>query len=589
MKNYKYVSVIVPTYNRAHFIVEAIESVLAQDVIDDYLVEILVIDDGSTDTTEEKLKKFGNKIIYKKIDHTGKPAVFRNYGISVARGELIAFLDSDDLWSKDKLRKQIPYFNNPSVVMTYGNASIIDNDGNSGARKVVVREKLKNGENFAKLLADNVIPNLTVAVRKSALLSVGGFDESPNLAVGEDYELWLRIAAKYPNGIKCITSDLAYYRLHSSNISSADDITAVERILKVFEILWDKKITSDEQNSHLEKAIFAMNKSWVYLKTHGSDNDIQPAVSVIMSVYNAADHLKASVQSILDQTFNNLEFIIIDDGSEDGSLDILKKFKDNRLRIIRQRNHGLVFSLNKGIEISRGDYIARQDADDISLTERLKKEIELLEKDQKVGIVGTFFTYIDEATKTPSLTISMPTKSIDIKRALYVTNPFGHGTVIIRKSVFKNTGLYTDEYGPVEDYELWRRIADKWELAIIPEPLYHYLLNKKGVSHTKAADQQISVAKIISEQWAKPFYSKSIRNIVRDGFYYRGADSPYASSMFERYSDHQIDITKALLERGSIFQAVRSLLGAIILRPKSFKLYLKPAARGIIRDIRTLF
>lgn len=328
-----------------------------------------------------------------------------------------------------------------------------------------------------------------------------------------------------------------------------------------------------------------MQENWSRLCNELSPKT-RPKISVVMSVYNGEKHLKKAIEGILGQTYKDFEFVIVNDGSTDGTANILASYKDPRMRVINQANHGLVYSLNKGVRLARGSYIARQDADDISLPDRFKEEVRLLDKNSHLGLVGTFFTYIDEDSEEPGITICMPTKSIDIKRALYITNPIGHGTAMYRKSIFSRTGYYTNAYGPTEDFELWRRVADSWEIEIIPKSMYLYRINKNSISHTKTEVQHANTAKIISEQWAKPFYGKSPAAIVADGRYYKNLKSPFASLVFDQYAAHQIDIAKALLNTGAVKPGLLTAYAAIRLKPRSYTLFIKPILVGILKFTR---
>ena len=124
-----------------------------------------------------------------------------------------------------------------------------------------------------------------------------------------------------------------------------------------------------------------------------------PLVSVLMSVYNGDRYLDEAIDSILSQTYENFEFIIINDGSTDHTKDILSSYsnQDNRIRVFHQKNHGLTFSLNRGLELSRGKYVARMDADDISSPRRLEEQINYLRANPEVGVLGTQMEIINES------------------------------------------------------------------------------------------------------------------------------------------------------------------------------------------------
>lgn len=581
MKNSSLISVIIPTYNQESYIAAAIDSVLEQRLPAGYRLEIIVADDDSTDGTAKVVKTYGQKVRFKKMVHTGKPASTRNAALRLAKGELIAFLDGDDLWVKDKLAAQLKVFDDSAVMLSFGNAIVIDADGKPTGSTVVKASELKGGEKFQSLVEQNVISTLTVMVRRQALEVVGNFNEADRLFGAEDYELWLRILAKFPKGAKALDKTLGEYRVHANNISAGNHLQAIERLLNIYNSVWETQLSA-ARRAKLESIIFKMHENWGRLHSE-MHPEVRPTVSVIMGMYNNAKYLKQSVKSILDQSFKDFEFIVIDDGSTDGSAAVIESFKDKRIRLVRQRNHGLAYSLNQGIKLARGKYIARQDADDISMPERLAKQVALLDKDSRLGLVGTFFTYVDEATKQPGLTICMPTKSLDIKRAMYATNPIGHGTAMIRREVFNDINPYTDKYGSVEDFELWRRIIDHWEAAIVPESLYAYLLNPEGISHNSGREQHRATAKVIAEQWAKPLFFKPARDIIRDGRYYKKL--PLGARIYDQYTAQQIDIAKSLLGRGNLKSGLRTAYGAWRLRPSSFKLFIKPVLRGTMKRL----
>ena len=220
-----------------------------------------------------------------------------------------------------------------------------------------------------------------------------------------------------------------------------------------------------------------------------------PKVSVVMSVYNGEKYLKEAIDSILEQTFKNFEFIIINDGSTDRTLKIIKSCKDPRIVLISRENKGLVESLNEGIKKAKGKYIARQDADDISVKNRLYCQLELLEKENK-NAVFSFFEMIDDLNKVKNIFTS-PIRNVDVCRSLFIRNPLGHGSAMFDKSLFDELGGYSYGVGPVEDYDLWCRFFEKdAEFGVVPEILYKWRDNPNGISSSKNKLQYTSAIKI---------------------------------------------------------------------------------------------
>jgi len=560
-----YISVVIPTYNRAGFLGSSIESVLNQKDIK-WPIEIIVVDDGSTDDTEIVLKPYKNKVRYFKIPHSGLPAVARNYGISKAKGELIAFQDSDDIWPLDKLSSQVPLLADSSTVLVYGQAEVMDQHGKKTGEKYIKPGKIINAESFQGLLKENVISTLTVIARKDAILSVGGFNELESVRAVEDYELWLRLSATNPKGLKSMNKTLAFYRSHDKNISKADAILAINRLLAVYYSLWDNTSFSNQQRLNLEKQIEVMEENWSRQQNiEGST----PAISVVMGIYKDRAHVREAVRSILGQTHKDFEFIIIDDGSTDGSASIVSGLKDSRIRLIRQTNHGLVAVLNKGVRLARAEFIARMDADDIALPDRFKKELEWILADPKRAVVSTFFRYVNHKTLEPTgITITSVTQHIDIARHMYFDNPIGHGAALIRKKAIVELGGYSDKYGPNEDYDLWRRIvAAGWQVGLIPEVHYLYRLSPGGISSTNKKEQHSFFTKLVKDIWLGPIYAKPFWRIIADARYYKHIDSPFKDKVYRQYKSHQVRLTFEFLIHGQLLNGYNNFVGALLLYP----------------------
>ena len=203
-------------------------------------------------------------------------------------------------------------------------------------------------------------------------------------------------------------------------------------------------------------------------------------VSVIMPAFNAEKYVAEAASSIFDQTFTNFELIVVNDGSTDRTLEILNAIADDRLRILSNDNNmGVVKSLNKGIAEARGRYIARQDADDISLPERLQKQFEYLEKHPEIALLGT-------GRKTMSGTGIFKKQKTILERPTFKNllkgNCFSHGSVMIRKKALEEVGNYNELFRSSQDYELWLRIAKSFPVANLPEALYILRRHPESVS-----------------------------------------------------------------------------------------------------------
>lgn len=214
-----------------------------------------------------------------------------------------------------------------------------------------------------------------------------------------------------------------------------------------------------------------------------------PKVSVVLSVGNQEKYLKDAVQSILNQTFKNFEFIIINDSSKN-----LEIPKDPRIKIITNVRHlGLTKSLNIGLKIAKGEYIARMDADDISKPQRLASQLKFMQHHQTIAIIGSWVDLIDEKGNFLR-TKKFPTSYKNIKNNLIKANQFCHPALLTRKNILDKVGFYDEKYHYSQDYELVLRIASKYPVANIPESLLLYRVNTKGAISYESVKEQAKFA-----------------------------------------------------------------------------------------------
>jgi glycosyltransferase involved in cell wall biosynthesis len=207
------------------------------------------------------------------------------------------------------------------------------------------------------------------------------------------------------------------------------------------------------------------------------------SVSVVLPVRDGERFVREAVESVLAQTYADLELIVVDDGSADGTPEILRGFRDQRLRVLRQEPSGLVAALRRGVAEARSPLVARMDADDVSEPTRLERQVELLARRPRVGMVATWTAVIDEEGRELRREV-LPSAHEDLARRLLLRNPFQHGSVVVRRDALEAAGGYRDDYGANEDYDLWRRLARSWELACVPEVLYRYRVHAGAVTQT---------------------------------------------------------------------------------------------------------
>lgn len=222
-------------------------------------------------------------------------------------------------------------------------------------------------------------------------------------------------------------------------------------------------------------------------------NKSLPKISVLMSVYNAIPYLEESVESVLNQSFTNFEFIIIDDCSTDNSWEILRKYaeKDARIKLHKnQENLGLTKSLNKGLNLATGEYIARQDADDISLSKRFEKQVELLDLHPDYILASCDIELINAEGSR----IAIDRRSCEPELVgwylLFYNHIAGHSQVTFRKEPVVNLGGYLSTRRYSQDYELWCRLAKIGKMAILPEALVQQRRHSKSISADKKSEQE---------------------------------------------------------------------------------------------------
>lgn len=212
----------------------------------------------------------------------------------------------------------------------------------------------------------------------------------------------------------------------------------------------------------------------------------KPLVSVLIPCYNADKHVEQAIRSIMTQTYQNLEIIAINDCSTDKTREILIHLAetDNRIKVVdNEKNLRLIATLNKGIDLCRGEYIARMDADDISFPDRIEKEVCFLENNKDIDIVSSlFYAFSSDNPKKKSLHYN-PTYPEELQAYMLFKSGVCHPASMMRKRIFTELGLrFESEYLHVEDYALWSKAIYKTKIANIPEPLLLYRVHENQVS-----------------------------------------------------------------------------------------------------------
>lgn len=442
------ISIIIPVYNGEKYIEEAIGSI-GNQTFSDY--EIIVVDDGSTDKTADCVKKYPEiKYIYQ--ENKG-PASARNMGVRKASGKYLAFMDADDVWEKDKLSVQLDYMEQHS-----------DTGYSFTKHKLFLSENMEEmpswiRKDYEEKETTAYIPS-SLMIKKEIFLKVGYFDESFHLAEDSD---WFMRARDLRISMAVIDKKLLLKRIHSDNLS--------------------KNIEETQKN--LLRAV----------KNSIIRNKKKDKINVIIPVYNGEKYLGEALDSILLQSLQPCEIIVVDDGSTDGTPSVCKKYIDRigeKLKYIRKEKGGAASARNTGILEAQGEYLAFLDSDDIWTEKRLEQGFEEIKKDMVCsmifGLVEEFYSPdTDEAFRAKYKCSSASLKGM---------HP---GTMLIRKDDFMRVGLFSEKYATGEFIEWYGRAsAEGLKYKIIDEVHMKRRIHYSNHGITNKADNE-DYAKIIKD------------------------------------------------------------------------------------------
>lgn len=224
-----------------------------------------------------------------------------------------------------------------------------------------------------------------------------------------------------------------------------------------------------------------------------------PEITVLMSVYNGERYLKEAVESILNQTYKDFEFLIINDGSTDLSKNIILSYNDLRIRLIDNENNiGLTRSLNKGLKLARGKYIARMDADDVSMPERFEAQINFMENHPDVGLLGSWVEVINEEDKIIDIW-ELPETHVHIRWCLLFGNCLAHSVTFFRRAIAIKLGGYNERFKRAQDYDLWSRMCLETTINQLPKILIKRRANKSSRHEKYVQEQEETVLHVMAD------------------------------------------------------------------------------------------
>ena len=224
-----------------------------------------------------------------------------------------------------------------------------------------------------------------------------------------------------------------------------------------------------------------------------------PRVTVLMPIYNAEKYLQAAIDSILSQSFKNFEFLIIDDGSTDRTAQIVQSYVDDRIRYIAYTvNLGIAHTLNRGLELSEGEYIVRMDSDDTCHRHRIERQVSFMDRHPRIGASGTWITFMGDQ---PGWVDRSPVGEKVVNAYLLLDNPMFHPSVILRRRMFHDHHLcYDPAFSRTEDYDLWSRAAASFPLDNLPEPLLKFRCHSASVTGSSAREMRAQTYRILGRE-----------------------------------------------------------------------------------------
>ena len=311
--------------------------------------------------------------------------------------------------------------------------------------------------------------------------------------------------------------------------------------------------------------------------------DADRVVSVIVTVYNGERHLAEAISSVLGQSFDDFELVLVDDGSTDASLEVAQSFRDNRMTVISDGRLGRAGALNRAFEAARGRYVALMDADDVALPTRIERQVQFLDDHPSVGFAGTWYTAVSE-NGDPLYTKTTLLRDADIRRRFLLGIPIAGPTTIMRREVFDRVGGFREEFVPSEDADFWRRAIFDFEAANIPEVLYLYRVHERSFSNTQGDVQERHRKTIVNDMWQRlevPNYGLGeVRNVRR---FYASQPTPLARDLENEYIAHEAAFCRALFERRRLRNAL-TLLAALVIEAPS----VAPVLGKFVRAARKL-
>jgi len=523
MKYLPKVSIIIPVYNGSNFLKEAIDSALAQTYNN---LEIIVVNDGSNDdgATEEIAKSYGNRIRYFKKENGGV-ATALNLGIEKMTGEYFSWLSHDDLYYQDKIEKQIDFLNklgNKKVVL-YSNYELIDENNGLISQVIFDHKTLKSKASVYALLRGN-INGITLLIPKSAFKQYGVFDI--NLRTTQDYDMWYRIIQTYE--FIHIDDILAKTRIHSNQGTISNPITIEE-----CNVLWVGMIKdlSDDKKIELEGSLYNFYIETIkFLKNTSYDGAVKYCekelkkildeafilskkckVSVVIPFYNRIDLVKEAIESVLSQSHENIEIILVDDCSKENYDDLLIKYSKNKsIKFLRlNKNKGASGARNYGIENCIGDYIAFLDSDDLYKPDKISRQLSCMIAANSSISHTSYIRHSDDSDEKIDTSVLNGNVIPRLISRCIIATP----TVMVKREIIGNK-RFEERFRIGEDVCFWLELVREHDLLGINE--YLTIVNVSGdTTAFDSAKMLVGLRNILSYVISDVDYKEYLEEVYR--------------------------------------------------------------------------
>jgi glycosyltransferase involved in cell wall biosynthesis len=528
------VSIVLPTYNRAKFIGQAITSALGQTYEN---IEVLVVDDGSVDDTSDVMRTFSDaRLNYIKLASNVGRSSARNKALQMARGDYIAFLDSDDYYLPQKIEMQVQFLNDhPDVDMVYTGSACVDTDDRpiQYFYRAPVSGRIYNEIAFFKPLT---ITLPTVMLRRRVLAKVGSFDEQ--MERFEDTDFWRRIAKHF--NIAGIDEVTCHIRSHGGNDIRSFEPASFKRAIDYYV----EKVFREDGD--IDPSILGAGARRLYelygsalLGVPGAKQlalELQqkgkayfnPLVSIIIPVFNGSNYLSQAIESALAQTYKNIEVVIVNDGSNDrGKTEGIALSYGERIRYFSKSNGGCSSALNRAVQEARGQYISWLSHDDLLAPTKIERQVAFLSQQPDPSACVVYGDYSAFAgihnvwSNSPACV--MPSVKPENFRYFLTTHNILHGcTLLIPKSAIERHGMFDEGLQTVLDFDLWFKLAKTERFLFLPGVVVHSRAhpdqdtNRKRDVHMQEANGLL--ARFVNELSADEVRAGSSRSLVH-GYY----------------------------------------------------------------------